>query len=140
MPDKIDLREDLFIFYPQFQEIHLIVVGVSGESWCQETETAGHTASTVRKQREKDAGTHLIFPFQEAQELRSPAQGLVLPIFRVVLPASINLDTPSKTGSKLCFHGDPNHGKSYHVSHHIQEWAFIWNEDLHRCTYPKPLG
>lgn len=32
-----------------------------GEAWLQEHEAAGHMASTVRKQGEKDAGAQLAF-------------------------------------------------------------------------------
>lgn len=36
---------------------------MTGEPWWQDYEAAGHIASTARKQREMNAGTHLTFSF-----------------------------------------------------------------------------
>lgn len=50
---------------------------VMGKAWRQEREAAGHVASTVRKQREMDAGAQLAFSF----------------LFRVGFPTSVNPDS-----------------------------------------------
>lgn len=57
------------------------------EAWGKELEEAGHAASTLRKQKELNAGTQLSF---FSIYFGTPAQGVVLPTCSVGLPTSPN--------------------------------------------------
>lgn len=57
--DQCNVREEGFILVHASKAQSTMV----GKSWCQEHRTAGHVISTVRKQREMDAGTWLAFSF-----------------------------------------------------------------------------
>lgn len=70
------------------------------EAWGKELEEAGHAASSLRKQKELNAGAQLSFFFIY---FGTPVQGVVLPTWTVGLPTSPN---PSETCPETCFHGD----------------------------------
>lgn len=58
------------------------------KAWLQEQEAAGHTASTVRKPGEMEAGSQpTLLPYS----VQEPMHGMVLPIVRVGFPISVNL-------------------------------------------------
>lgn len=57
-----------------------------GKAWLQEYEAAGHTASTVRKQREMEAGAQLTFSILFHSS--SSAYGMVPPTSHNCLPSS----------------------------------------------------
>lgn len=60
---------------------------MTGQPQHQELDVANHTASSVRKHREKNAGVQLaFFPFVNS---RTPAHMMVLPTFSVTLPAQL---------------------------------------------------
>lgn len=58
MPERSEAWEEGFL------SAHGLLVAVMvGKAWWQEWETEDHTLPAVRRQRERNAGPHMAFPF-----------------------------------------------------------------------------
>lgn len=82
---------------------------MAGESWWQDLGVAGHIASSVRKQRERErclGAAWLPLPF--LIQPGSPARRMASPMFRMGLPAPVNViwGTTSQVSPELCLYGD----------------------------------